>query len=793
MTRRGRAPSSTSRPTAWLIAIGGLVVYGVLVVWLASMRAWPDLALPWWLAQVLPPIVYGGLVYVFVRGVTPQRLAIGTLGLWAVHLLVGMVTGLVVMRVEPAASVEPLAAFPPPPLPQLLWVPLLLFPLRDAISGVAQRRALSRAKGRERGATLDARTPAAPSQALGVAVASAVQPAVQAPLPAAERPIEARPRETGARPPASDNGRPTKPRVTAAEPELPAPPSAKSVADPPPPAVPMSEEALAQETSTDVVRVSFDRVAAQLPAGVFQLPTDRMGAGLLEPGHLLIPLRLVVSQLAEGQVRTSWKVVREQFPRHLLAMADDEVVRQLQDGQVILPLDELVPQLPTDIFTVSLPAVDVGALESFPAPFQPAFAEDMEEGSVPAPSVEVPIETVRDTAEPPSTTRQWVLEDPPAVDHDLPVGAAVVPAAESSETPSGPFQTEPEVATAEVVETHTAPEIHPSPAVPLTSAANSVTPADDLAPLPAALAEVEPAEFVGAQLAATNGVAAFHSAPATASTGPAAARAECPPTSDELAAAQRVAAVLASFKAFDVHVHPVDGMRLYVASPPGSDSAPVVGAARALAPLLADGRAPWPIDQMTLRGPGAALVMTPLGAAGRRGPALVAPVGVGAQLALLEVLALRAAAECAVPAMAPDGDESFVHEDRQEPDLIDTEASTRIRQIAGTLGALGLVAAAALRNPEAERDLYVFLPDGTDARMVGSFASELDSAMRRAGAAAAAVFSSAVLRCGKRRLIVRQENSDNERASILVAGGETERPGLAYRQVESVALALDAR
>ena len=795
MTRRGRTPSAASTFAAWLIPTGGLMVYAGLVVWLASMRSWPDLSLPWWLAQALPPIVYGGLVFVFVRGVTVPRLVIATAALWAVHMLIGTLTGLAVMRIDAAASAEPLAGFPPPPLPQLLWVPLLLFPLRNAIGGVPHRRALSRAKGRERVPSADVRTPVVPAQSLGLATAPAFQSAAPASSPALARPIEPSPREPSPRTPTVENGRPMRGRTAAMEPDPPTPVSAKIVAEPPAPPQPLSEEVLAQETSTDVVRVSFERVVAQLPAGAFQLPTDRMAAGLLEPGFLLIPMRLVVAQLAEGHVRTSWKVVREQFPRHLLAMTDEEIVRQLPDGQVVLPLDELVPQLPSDIFVFSLPTVDVGALESFPAPFQPAFAEDIDEGQTRAPSVEVAVAPIgEEPVEPPTTTTTaWVLEDSPLFEKDEAVEVGRFTTASSDETMVDPAvapvavgisELESQPTPAEEVEatlTEVPPVPEPEPVMTAVSAA------PDLPMRHGSLTNEGPAEFSYAA-----GDATLAGAPARILDS-VAAPADCPPTPDDLAAADRVAAMLASFKVLDVHVQPVDGVKLFVASPRGSDTTSVVGAARPLVSLLADARAPWPVDQMTLRGPSAALVITPLGVAGRRGPALVVAVNVGAQLALLEVLALRAAAECAVPTTASGPDESPVHEERHEPDLIDTDASTRIRQIAGTLRALGPVSAAALRNPEAERNLYVFLPSGTDARMVGSFASELDGAMRKAGEAAGAVFSSAVLRCGKRRLIIRQENSDNERANILVAGGETERPGLAYRQVESVALALDAR
>ena len=62
MMRSRGAVSSVRQPSAWLIAGGGLALYGALVFALVVVGAWPRLPLPWWVAQAAPPIVYGVLV-----------------------------------------------------------------------------------------------------------------------------------------------------------------------------------------------------------------------------------------------------------------------------------------------------------------------------------------------------------------------------------------------------------------------------------------------------------------------------------------------------------------------------------------------------------------------------------------------------------------------------------------------------------------------------------------------------------------------------------------------------------
>jgi hypothetical protein len=193
------------------------------------------------------------------------------------------------------------------------------------------------------------------------------------------------------------------------------------------------------------------------------------------------------------------------------------------------------------------------------------------------------------------------------------------------------------------------------------------------------------------------------------------------------------------------------------------------------------------VDQLTLRGPRAALVLTPLGA-NARGPVLVAAVSQAGSLALLEILCRRAAAQEVAGGAAGEG-AAWGNGRPAEPELLDAEPPERAHKVAATLGALGPVTASALRDPAGERSLYLFLPPGSDARAVGGFADELARAMRTAAASGAA-FDTAVVRSGQRCLVIRPDEGADGRARLVVAAGETARPGLAYRQVERAVTAL---
>jgi hypothetical protein len=138
-----------------------------------------------------------------------------------------------------------------------------------------------------------------------------------------------------------------------------------------PPPVDAGRRSPVAEPVEEMVRVPFARVADQFPPEAFRLPMDRVAANLLEPGHLLVPIRLLLPQLAEGVAQVAWSVVAEQFPGQALAGAHAEVARLLPAGMLTLPIDEIVPQLPAVLFTPPGTALDVRGLEDFPPPFQP--------------------------------------------------------------------------------------------------------------------------------------------------------------------------------------------------------------------------------------------------------------------------------------------------------------------------------------------------------------------------------------------------------------------------------------
>jgi hypothetical protein len=143
----------------------------------------------------------------------------------------------------------------------------------------------------------------------------------------------------------------------------------------------------APATSEAVVRIPFDRVVGQLPPGVFRVPLGQVGARLREAETLVVPQDVVVPQLGEGVVQVAWEVVAEQFPAAVFAVAPAEVKERIVNGRLLLPLDEIVRQLPPEVFAASIGPgpVEVPGIESFPVPFKPLGWE-----APPAPSFAEP-------------------------------------------------------------------------------------------------------------------------------------------------------------------------------------------------------------------------------------------------------------------------------------------------------------------------------------------------------------------------------------------------------------------
>ena len=94
--------------------------------------------------------------------------------------------------------------------------------------------------------------------------------------------------------------------------------------------------------------MSLLRIAEQLPPDVFVLPPARL-ASLREPHVLVVPRRLVVPQLGEGEVEIAWTLVEDQFPELALAVPAAEGRPPLPRWLISLPMDEIVRQIPADL------------------------------------------------------------------------------------------------------------------------------------------------------------------------------------------------------------------------------------------------------------------------------------------------------------------------------------------------------------------------------------------------------------------------------------------------------------
>jgi hypothetical protein len=198
---------------------------------------------------------------------------------------------------------------------------------------------------------------------------------------------------------------------------------------------------MAAPDAEDTVAIPFDRVESQLPADLFSGPVAAIGARLVEPGHLLVPVRVVLPQLVEGIVTVKWGEVADQFPADVFAGMAYSVAERLADGRLVLPLDELVRRLPADVFALSVAAPDVSALESFPLPFQPVSAEPVAEPV--APRTEAVAEQTVATAEPVAAAEPVVVAAERSVALAMTEPPAhVEEAAETAEPPMPPVVAE---------------------------------------------------------------------------------------------------------------------------------------------------------------------------------------------------------------------------------------------------------------------------------------------------------------------------------------------------------------
>ena len=333
--------------------------------------------------------------------------------------------------------------------------------------------------------------------------------------------------------------------------------------------------------SGPVVRIPFDRVVGQLPPGAFRVPLGQVGARLQEAETLVVPLDVVVPQLGEGVVQVPWEVVAEQFPASVFAVAPAEVKERIVNGRLLLPLDEIIRQLPPDVFAASIGRgpVEVPGIEGFPAPFKP-----LEWQAPPAPAVAEPAPPTPAVAEP-------VSAPPPA--------PTVLPEVERAPEPVPVVPVVPvPVAPVPVV-----PVPVPAPAMPAPVPAMPVP----AMPVPAMPVPVEVAQ------------------------------------PERQGNAEKLAALMAPWETAAFDEVRVGEFAIISVSAAGLAGSAVAAAAGRLSPVIAR-RAPRPVEQATLRGIGGTLVLTPVGSGWNTGTALAVGLRAGGPLARLEILARRAAA-----------------------------------------------------------------------------------------------------------------------------------------------------
>ena len=557
------------------------------------------------------------------------------------------------------------------------------------------------------------------------------------------------------------------------------------------------------------VRISFARIADELPGDVFGVPVEQVSGRMRQPDALLVPQSVILPQLAEGVIQVSWDVVASQFPRDLLTASDADVKAKLPQG-ISLPLDEVIRQVPADLFMIGGPAADVRGLESFPAPFQPLISDPEpeapkvapQESSTSPPTVQAAPERVAPAPEPLAAPEP----DAVALPHspEPPIANEEAPAVEElAATPAEPVQAHvPELPEPTATVAATPADLpHATTAAPTSPPDARVVVPEPTFPLakeprPAPPVPVATASSLPSEAPATPRPAVERPEPRVEIERPSLEdpwRGATPLDSISVGAdgtaetseARRLVAMLAPIASFEVTVQVIEGVTAFALA--ASTVAPeiAVSVASLVVPLFTDRGAPWSLDQVTLRGPDTAVVLTPLGGPTDRRSLLSVAAPRNGGLTLLEILCRQAAGARSRPT-GPSAVEGFAGGGRG---LMPSVVSEKAVALTSSLTAFGGVSAAALREAGGENLIYSFMPGGTDVPAVGALAKNLQTVMGKA-AGSGVVFRTAVLRTANTLLVIQPEEVGHGRSIVVVAGGEVTRPGLAYRQVERATTAL---
>ena len=436
--------SNLKKPWAWLAAIAafGLAVASSTALYVVNPAV--KMPLPWWTAVVAPVLVYGLVLPLCVPRMRIGGWLIGFFTLAVLHVGIGLATTWLYARVGFTSFEQALApalwGFPPALVLAMVGSLVMTLPFLGAFApraaaprspasavparaGVAkkpqQAPEIAPAKDRQAWARGPGGAGPAPAASATVARVASAVPAAGVAGPAAEELPLVVPDESAvhAAPLSGVNGaapdRAEADELTAGSDHLPpaavpdfrqalsevfGAPAAGPVVDE---TLKAPDELVADEPSFTaaaaaeapvapqaVVRIPFDRVVGQLPPGAFRVPLGQVGARLREAETLGVPQAVVVPQLGEGVVQVAWEVVVEQFPAAVFAVAPAEVKERIVNGRLLLPLDEIVRQLPPEVFAASIGRgpVEVPGIESFPAPFKPLGWEAPPEPAVAEPT-----------------------------------------------------------------------------------------------------------------------------------------------------------------------------------------------------------------------------------------------------------------------------------------------------------------------------------------------------------------------------------------------------------------------
>ena len=772
---------SSRAKLVWALELAlGLELYAcaVLALHARGLRATPVLAsaglvVP---ALVIPPVFYLLVGLVSVRPLSIWRVLLAAGAMCGVHAVLVMATGALFVipdLVDYGAAVAfSLWGSPAVTMLQLTAAPLVLARLRPLI---VQPRPGARGTSARR-ATGETKAPAAPARE---PVAPAATPSRES-SPAAPRPAPVTPSATAAvaSPPVA-----TAPAVT---PSRSAPivsaPAAAATAPRVAPLV-VSSQATASAISAPVVRVAAPQGPAGQPAGrvlvdsvepmvrvafsrlADQLPVDMFARGekgltdMLRPGvSLFVPRRLLLPHLAEGAAPVKWKVVADQFPRDELVLTDAEIEKRLLNGSLLLPLDEILPQIPADLLTPPTQAMTVAPAEELPPPVKAGVeAHQVQEFHVQNLAALAAGPGKPEAAESDGTDIDRTDSDETDTEAAAPEEAELVTEepgdAEAAENDFAEIEGY-DVAEAEVEAAELAPAA-PAPATPQPAELGAPTPAVIVAQSPKFPAETEPRRS-----RETNGIAASH---------------------ERTAEARRIAALLAPvMNGLELGERDYAGMPLVIAIAPTLSADAVVATAIRIVPWLFDSRLPEPVSQATLATSEATIVLTPFG--GTHGEALlVAAVAARGSLARLERLSRSVAGE---PPSLPRNGARAAEDSDPARELLPTAVPPSIRELTSFLTSVGPVTPAVLRDKAGVFRVCLFGPGVPEPAPLAHLARDLFEALEESKVGPV---TSITLRLETYRLVVRALGSPAGQTTLLVVVGPMTRPGLARLELERAA------